>query len=204
MRRLKVDWIQTALQTAALATLKNRQTKGAVLAVDATGLAPEAIGTFFINRKKDGGQGLPRRYWLKWIVVVETQHQLLLGQIAKRGPYNDCALLRPLLDIAHPIVPASWVLADAEFDSERNRKHIRDVHHLKSIIPAKRGKKIWKLKGVRAQMKAKFPAKQYRQRNLIETVFSMVKRKLSAPAHSLPTQALQALLLGLAYNLYKL
>ncbi len=54
-------------------------------------------------------------------------------------------------------------------------------------------------------MKATFPAKRYSQRNLIETVFSVVKRKLSAraPAHSLPTQAMQALILGLAYNLYK-
>ena len=137
---------------------------------------------------------------------METKHQLLLAQIAKRGPYNDCALLRPLLDIAHPIVPASFVLADAEFDSERNHKHIQEVHHLKSIIPAKGGKKTWTLKGVRAQMKTKFPAKRYSQRNLIETVFSVVKRKLSAraPGHSLPTQTLQALILGLAYNLYKL
>ena len=206
MRRLKVEQIQTALQEAALVALKNRQTKQAILAVDATGLAPGAISTFFINRKKDRGQGLPWRYWLKWIVVVETKHQLLLAQLAKRGPYNDCALLRPLLDIAHPIVPASFVLADAEFDSERNHKHIREVHHLKSIIPAKRGKKTWKLKGVRARMKAKFPAKRYSQRNLIETVFSVVKRKLSAraPGHSLSTQAMQALILGLAYNLYKL
>jgi len=206
MRRLDPDLVQTALQEAALETLKGQSTKNAILAVDATGLAPGAISTFFINRKKDRGQGLPWRYWLKWIVVVETKHQLLLAQIAKRGPYNDCALLRPLLDMAHPVMPASWVLADAEFDSERNHKHIREVHHLKSIIPAKRGKKTWKLKGVRAQMKAKFPAKRYRQRNLIETVFSVVKRKLSAraPGHSLSTQALQALILGLAYNLYKL
>jgi hypothetical protein len=103
-------------------------------------------------------------------------------------------------------MPASLVLADAEFDSERNHKHIREVHHLQSIIPAKRGKKTWKLNGVRAHMKNNFPAKRYSQRNLIETVFSAVKRKLSTPApgRSLATQAMQALILGLAYNLYKL
>jgi hypothetical protein len=206
MRRLNIDLIQTALQEAALQTMKDKPTKRAVFAVDATGLAPGAISTFFINRKRDRGKGLPWRYWLKWVVVVETKHQLLLAQIAKRGPYNDCALLRPLLDIAHPVMPASMVLADAEFDSERNHKHIRDVHHLKSIIPAKRGKKTWHLKGIRAQMKHNFPAKQYSQRNLIETVFSAVKRKLStrAPGRSLATQAMQALILGLAYNLYRL
>jgi len=203
MRRLSAERIQIALQEAALETIKNGPAKRAVFAVEATGLAPGAMSTFFINRKRDRGEGLPWRFWLKWVVVVETKHQLLLAQIAKRGPYNDCALLRPLLDMAHQVMPASLVLADAEFDSERNHKHIREVHHMQSLIPAKRGKKTWKLKGIRARMKNNFPAKKYSQRNLIETVFSVVKRKLStrAPGRSLATQAL---ILGLAYNLYRL
>jgi hypothetical protein len=206
MRRLNPELIQTALQESVLQTMKDVSIKQTVFAVDATGLAPGTISTFFINRKRDRGEGLPWRYWLKWVVVVETKHQLLLAQIAKRGPYNDCALLRPLVDIAHKVMPASLVLADAEFDSERNHKHIREVHHMKSIIPAKRGKKTWRLKGIRAQMKSGFPARKYGQRNLIETVFSVVKRKLStrAPGRSLATQAMQALILGLAYNIYKI
>lgn len=102
--------------------------------------------------------------------------------------------------------PAFLVLADAEFDSERNHKHIREVHHLKSIIPAKRSKQTWHLKGIRAPMKNYFPAKQDSQRNRMETIFSVVKRKLStrAPGRSLATQAMPALILGLAYTLYKL
>jgi len=51
-----------------------------------------------------------------------------------------------------------------------------------------------------------FPKKPYRQRSKIESIFSAVKRKLSsrAPGRSLPTQIRQALLLGLAYNIYRL
>ena len=141
MRRLDENLIQKALQKAALQIMNNQPTKNVILAVDATGLAPNAISIFFINRKRDRGQGLPWRYWLKWVVVIETQHQLLLAQIAKRGSCNDCALLRPLVDIAHQATPASYVLVDAEFDSERNHRHIREIHPMKSIIPAKRGKK---------------------------------------------------------------
>ena len=114
---------------------------------------------------------MPWRYWLKWVGVVETKHQLLLAQIAKRGPYNDCALLRPLVDIAREVMPAACVLADAEFDSERNHRRIREVHQMKSVIPAKRGKKTWRLKGTRASMRANFPVQEYRERNLIETIF---------------------------------
>jgi IS5 family transposase len=206
MRRLRAQVIQEALQAAALQVLLGRTKPKTVFAVDATGLAPGAISTFFIHRKRDRGQGWPWRYWLKWVVGVDTKHPLLLAQIAKRGPYNDCAMLRPLVDIAHQVVPATCVLADAEFDSERNHTHIRDIHHLDSVIPAKRGKKTWNIKGVRARMRANFPAKKYSQRNLVETVFSVVKRKLStrAPGRSLTTQTTQALVLGLAYNLFRL
>lgn len=67
MMRLNTDLIQTALQEAALQTMKDAATKRAVVAVDATGLAPGAISTFFVNRKRDRGEGLPWRYWLKWV-----------------------------------------------------------------------------------------------------------------------------------------
>ena len=98
------------------------------------------------------------------------------------------------------------VLADAEFDSERNHQHIRQQLGAKSIIPAKRSKAGWKLTGVRAQMRSNFPAELYRQRVQAESVFSAIKRKLSskAPGRTLATQRKQALLLGLAYNIYKL
>jgi hypothetical protein len=48
--------------------------------------------------------------------------------------------------------------------------------------------------------------KPYRQRVNIASVFSAVKRKLSsrAPGRSLATRIRKALLLGLAYNIYRL
>jgi hypothetical protein len=74
------------------------------------------------------------------------------------------------------------------------------------VIPAKRGKKTWRIHGVRAEMRRSFPRQIYRRRALIETLFSSVKRKLSAraPGRTLPMQKRQALLLGLSFNLYRL
>ena len=179
---------------------------GTTVAVDATGLAPGAISTFFVNRVRDRGQGLTWRHWLKWVVVVDLPRRLILAQVAKPGPTNDGATLRPLLDQARRLAPIRCVLADAEFDSELNHTFIRQVVGADSIIPAKRGRQTWRLHGVRAQMRASFPATPYRQRNLIESVFSAAKRKLSARAagRSSPTQQTQALLLGIAFNLYRL
>jgi hypothetical protein len=54
-------------------------------------------------------------------------------------------------------------------------------------------------------MREHFPTEPYGKRSLIESVFSAVKRKLScrAPGRTIPTESRQALLLGLAYNLYR-
>ena len=67
-------------------------------------------------------------------------------------------------------------------------------------------KKTWRIRGVRAQMRRQFPRRIYRRRALIESLFSSVKRKLSAraPGRTLPMQKRQALWLGLSFNLYRL
>jgi hypothetical protein len=55
-------------------------------------------------------------------------------------------------------------------------------------------------------MRQNFPVYLYRRRSLIESIISAVKRKLSAraPGRFLLTQCLQTLLLGVAYNIYRL
>jgi len=122
-----------------------------------------------------------------------------------KQPWNDCATLPILVGQAHQHTPIGCVLADAEFDSERNHTFCREQLQAQSIIPAKR-RSSCRASGVRLQMREHFPTEQYRKRSLIESVFSAVKRKLScrAPGRTLHTQSRQALLLGLAFNLYRL
>jgi len=98
------------------------------------------------------------------------------------------------------------VLADAEFDSERNHTYIRQQLEAQHVIPAKRGKKTWRIHGVCAQIRRAFPQRLYRCWALIETLFSSVKSKLPAhaPGRSLRTQKRRALLLGLSFDLYRL
>jgi Transposase DDE domain/Transposase domain (DUF772) len=181
--------------------------KRARVAVDATGLAQGAVSTFFVRRMHHHGQKpLPWRHWLKWVVAVDLDQQFVLSQLARRGPWNDCANLPTVIDAASEETRIGLVLADAEFDSERNHTYIRKRLGAQSVIPAKRGKKTWRLHGVRAEMRRAFPQRIYRRRSLIESLFSSVKRKLSAraPGRSLPMQMRQALLLGLSFNLYRL
>lgn len=207
LRRLDEAAITQALQEVVRRMTLPGPRRRAPAAIDATGLAQGAVSTFFVRRTHHHTQQpLPWRHWLKWLIVVDLKRQLILAQSARRAPWNDCANLPGLVAEAHAHTPIGCVLADAEFDSERNHTFIRQQLHARSIIPAKRGKKTWTIHGVRAQMRAAFPRKQYGRRSLIETVFSVAKRKLScrAPGRCLPTQRRQALLLGLTYNLYRL
>jgi len=54
------------------------------------------------------------------------------------------------------------MLANAEFDSERNHQHVRDVVGDEGTIPSKRGKRDWRPDAVRAQLRTAFPREHYR------------------------------------------
>jgi hypothetical protein len=204
LRRLDDHTVERGLGET-VRRLRRRRRRPVSAAIDGTGLSYNSVSTFFVRRMEQHAErSVQHRHWLKWVIVVDVQQQILLAQRAHQGPGSDVRALPGLLDVAARAAPIRLVLADAEFDSEPNHEHIRQRLGAQSIIPAKR-------RGIpngtiRNQMFRAFPKKPYRQRAKIETVFSVVKRKLSsrAPGRSLTIQIRQALLLGLAYNLYRL
>ena len=120
----------------------------------------------------------------------------------------NALMLRPLPFTAADQLVRIYSIQKGMFNTFANPDgpYIRQQLGAQSVIPAKRGKKTWRIHGVRAEMRRAFPRRLYRRRALIESLFSSVKRKLSAraPGRSLRTQKRQALLLGLSFNLYRL
>lgn len=205
LRRLDDDTVERGL-SETVRRLRRRRRRPVAVAVDGTGLSFSSVSTFFVQRLEQQAQGArrPRRHYLKWLIVADVQQQILLAQRARQGPGWDTRSLPGLLDAAGQRAPIRLVLADAEFDCEANHQHVRQRLGAVSIIPAKhRGVPNG---AIRNQMYRAFPEKRYRQRAKVETIFSVVKRKLSsrAPGRSLSIQIRQALLLGLTYNLYRL
>lgn len=200
MKRLDEDALKCAL-AESLRRFGRPPGDGAVIAADGTGLSCGAVSTFYVKRTGDS-----RRHYLKWLIAVEVETLMVVAQMARRGPSHDSAQLRPLAQAAHAITPLKRVLADAEFDSQRNHTFIRQELGAVSVIPAKRIRPGDRSHGVRAEMRHNFPQDLYAPRALVECVFSVVKRKLSAraPGRSLHTQRLQAFILGVAYNIYRL
>lgn len=85
MRRLDEQALVAALNETVcrLAASSRAQPEegesAAIVAVDATGLAPGAVSTFYyVRRTHDrGGEPMLWRRWLKWLVVVDTKRQVL-------------------------------------------------------------------------------------------------------------------------------
>ena len=205
LQRLDDETINRVLGESARRFKTKRRRRRARVAIDGTGLAHNAVSTFFIRRIEQRPRGMTRwSYWLKWLIVVDLDRQIILAQRGRQAPWCDTRSLPALVDAARRVTPIGLVLADAEFDTEQNHRHIREVLGAHSVIPAKRG--CSSRVGIRGQMRRHFPRRTYRQRAKVETVFSIVKRKLSAraPGQTLPTQTRQALLLGLSFNLYRL
>jgi hypothetical protein len=98
------------------------------------------------------------------------------------------------------------VRADADCNRERTHQHRRHSLQTQSVIPAKRGGADWRMQGVTTQLGQEFLAPLDHRRACIERMISAVTHKPSAraPGRSLLTPCLQALLLEIAYNIYRL
>ena len=207
LRRLPDDTIENVLHESVRRWRKSsrRGRRRAAVAVDSTGLSPHGVSLYFVRRvEQQTGGKTQYRHFLKWLVTADVDRQIILSQRAWQGPRWDSPALPGLVEAASRVSPIGLVLADAEFDSEANHHYIRTSLGAHSVIPARRhgipnG-------AIRFQMYRDFPRKLYGPRAKAETVFSVIKRKLSAraPGRTLPLQVRQALLLGLAFNLYRL
>jgi hypothetical protein len=199
MRRLGGEAIESALDRT-VKLMPPPPSGGAVVAVDGTGLDGSAVSTYFVKRC-----GRSRKHYLKYLISVDTQRQMITSQMVSEGPKSDASCLPALVGRAARLRQIGVVVADAGFDSHKNHRFIREQIGANSVIKAGRGRPGHSAHGVRQEMKEALP-ETYSQRAHVEGVFSVIKRKLSrtAPGRTHLTRALQALLLGVAFNVYRL
>ena len=164
LTQLSKEYVARVLQEI-VRRMPGRWESPVTVAVDATGLAQSVMSSFFVRRMhRHTQQPMHWRHWLKWLTVVDLDRQLILAQSARQGPWNDCANLPSLVAEAHRLTPVECVLAEAEFDSERNHTFCRQQLKADSIIPAKRFTSR-RATGVRGQMRENFPRERYAKRS---------------------------------------
>jgi hypothetical protein len=115
-------------------------------------------------------------------VVCDVEAHFILAARHDRGPKPDVADFRPLIAEALARVGIDRVVADAGYDSEANHSFARHECHVRSIMPAKHGRPTTKpARGhYRRLMQTRFDLVAYRDRVQVETVVSMLKRRLES------------------------
>ena len=147
-------------------------------------LESSAASGYFVRRRDTSRIALENRGLSslpKLGVVCDVEVHLILAAQDGRGPKPDVADFRPLRRcgcVSH----IDRMAADAGFDSEANHTFARQECHIRSIIPAKHGRPTTKPASghYRRLMQTRFDIDAYRDRVQVETVISMLKRRLEA------------------------
>lgn len=195
-----------------------------VVAIDSTGLYCGHASRYFEKRRSEGAPSAQpsthrARAYQKWAAALWTGPQLVLAQLSKPGPCGDYPDLPPLAERAVAAVPGAIILADGGYDCESNHAFCYERLGVVTLIPVKTRRYVagprrpYRATMVRALGCATLGVagrpsalRVYRQRWLVETLMSVVKRKWGeALTARLPAmQRVQALLRGLVYNVYRL
>ena len=186
--------------------------------LDSTGLSVERASAYYRWRGVprpgqafDGGwaQVPARRRWAKLTCVADVETHLVVGLTVAWGPTQDAPQLLPVLaQTLAQLPPRHWcqtLLADAGFDSERNRAEARALGVAHPVIALNWGGQPTRLPTTPERRRAaqRFPRKCYRQRAHAESVFSALKRSLGATirARRPDAQLAAAALRVITYNL---
>jgi Transposase DDE domain len=152
-------------------------------AIDSTGLEATAASSYFVRRRARAGtpwKAVLYHRFPKLGVVCDVESHFILAAQEGQGPKPDVADFRPLVLAALERVGLDRIVADAGYDSEPNHTFARRTCGIRSIMPAKHGRPTTKpARGhYRRLMQTRFDTGAYRDRVQVETVISMVKRRL--------------------------
>lgn len=181
---------QTILELVLLRSLTRTGVKKLVLGQDGTGFKSKKISHYYIFRleyfqrtKKKKGRCKKKRKRRKYIyvqIMVELRTQMPIAVGISRKPADDYNKFMP---VAKKVIKleknVKLVVLDKGYDAEKVHEFIREIMGALSIIPARnKNVPIRRTKGkYRKMMKRGYSKRDYGQRNINETVNSVVKRK---------------------------
>lgn len=155
------------------------------MAMDATGFSCSKASRHFEKRMKQmGAQVASVRNYTKASIAVDTSTLAVLACETSMSDVHDVKHVPKILDkVAAGGYDVRHVVADRGYDSENVHERISERLNAEPVIPARdmtgRHGDKGKMRGKnRKRMVSAFPAEIYRCRCLIETVNSMIKRKM--------------------------
>lgn len=180
-------------------------------AIDGSGFETHHTSRYFVRRRAKGRPNkttMTYKRFPKMGLVCDCDSHLILAVVTGRGPTPDHPhLIEAMLDAAARR-RIETLLADAGYDGEWVHEFLRDELDIRSIIPPTIGRPTAKPPtGRYRRLMARYferppQARRYGQRWQVETVFSMIKRRLgeTVSARSYHRQNRALLLKAIAHN----
>lgn len=154
-------------------------------AIDSTGFESHHVSAYFVRRKSKGGGLVQETTYTRFPkvgIVIDRDSYLVLSGIPSWGPSPDILHFRSALRGALKRKSLHCIVADAGYDAEHAHQFAREECNIESIIPNRIGRPTTKLPTgmYRRLMATHFKKKLYGQRWNIETVNSVIKRRLGS------------------------
>jgi transposase len=140
------------------------------IAIDSTGFPTEYFSYYYSMRTEK-----TRKDFIKISLAVDTEKQTILGAKITKSRQHDTKHAKPLL--RNTWKKAECYVLDRGYDSEQIHLQIRTEIHAKSIIPIRDWNADYVKGEFRKEMANDFDRERYGQRNKVETVFSVIKRR---------------------------
>ena len=193
------------LSTAQRAgSLKSRV---ALAAVDSTGFESHHTSAYFIRRRAKGMLEQSTTQYTRFPkigILADCASYFALAGIPSYGPRPDVIHWKDAIREAEKRATIATLVADAGYDGEPSHRFAREEHGIRSIIPNRVGRPTTKLPTgkYRRIMATRFPKVLYGQRWQIETINSIIKRRLDSflRARSYWTQMREMMLRLFTYN----
>jgi transposase len=143
-----------------------------IAAIDSTGFVTDSSSYYYSARTEK-----LRKDFIKVTISVNTKNLSILAIKTTNSRCHDSKVAIPVLRASHKAKKADVYVMDKAYDSETIHDFIHNELNSDAIIPTRNWNASYVSGPYRQRMAQGFDREIYHQRNIVETVFSVIKRK---------------------------
>lgn len=207
IKRLNTKILDLLIALVALLIIGEKLIHGAKIAIDSSGYPSSHASSYYVRRIK---RKPTHKSFLKGSFVCDTVNQMIVCSKPRNFPAHDSRDFIPLLEQAQQILKKiAEVHGDKGFDGQDNIAFVKCGLEAEPYIKIKEGLKYECKNPIRKEMLERWNELEFavkgRQRNLIETINSVVKKVFGDVLYSknLWMRRKELKLRYFAYNIYR-